>query len=62
MMGKDELGTFINARPQPRQSAVSPETWVTAHGLDVYVAKIERSLVMCPLDPPYAIITVLLIC
>eukprot|EP00957_Ditylum_brightwellii_P183980 14014287-Ditylum_brightwellii.AAC.1 len=37
MMGKDELGASINAKPQPRQLAVSPETCVTAHGFDFTV-------------------------
>eukprot|EP00957_Ditylum_brightwellii_P195027 14860034-Ditylum_brightwellii.AAC.1 len=62
MMGKDELDTSINAKPQPRQLAMSPETCVTAHGFDFYVAKSVRPLMMYPLAPPSAIIIVLLIC
>ena len=61
-MGKDELGTSINAKHQPGQFVVSPETCVTAHGLDLYVAKNIRSLMMCPLTPPSACIIVLLMC
>eukprot|EP00957_Ditylum_brightwellii_P069487 5276823-Ditylum_brightwellii.AAC.1 len=61
MVGKDELDTSINAKPQPRQIAVSPETCATAHRLDLYIAKSVRSLMMCLLPPPSAIIIVLLI-
>eukprot|EP00957_Ditylum_brightwellii_P109793 8374112-Ditylum_brightwellii.AAC.1 len=50
MMGNDELSTSIKAKLQPSQSAVSPETCVTAHRLEMYVAKSERSLMMCPLQ------------
>eukprot|EP00957_Ditylum_brightwellii_P099007 7541779-Ditylum_brightwellii.AAC.1 len=62
MVGKDELGTSINAKHQQKQSAVSPETCVIAHGLDLYVAKSVRSLMMCPFTPSSAIMIVLLIC
>eukprot|EP00957_Ditylum_brightwellii_P155614 11845588-Ditylum_brightwellii.AAC.1 len=62
MMGKDELGTSINTKLQSRQSAVSPETCVTANGFDLYVAKSVRSLMMCPLALPSTIRVVLLIC
>eukprot|EP00957_Ditylum_brightwellii_P001645 127447-Ditylum_brightwellii.AAC.1 len=53
-MERDELGTSIYIKPQPRQSTVTPETCVTAHGLDLCVAKSVRSLMMCPLAPPSA--------
>eukprot|EP00957_Ditylum_brightwellii_P012138 916418-Ditylum_brightwellii.AAC.1 len=56
MMRKVEFGISIKARPQPRQSAESPETCATEHRLDVYVMKSDRSLMMWPFTPPSAII------